>query len=57
MALHSIQSSVLTVESTHTAPIVKQHTVTPLIAPDVNPCPVPLVQSRGGLTAHGAPGQ
>ncbi|CAI9576853.1 unnamed protein product [Staurois parvus] len=39
MALHSraIQSSVLTVKHTNTAHILKQHTVNPLIAPDVNP--------------------
>ncbi|CAI9533476.1 unnamed protein product, partial [Staurois parvus] len=33
----AIQSSVLTVENKYTAHIVKQHTVNPLIAPDVNP--------------------
>ncbi|CAI9574178.1 unnamed protein product, partial [Staurois parvus] len=38
MALHrrAIQSSVLTVKHTFPAPIVKQHTVNPLIAPHVN---------------------
>ncbi|CAI9575786.1 unnamed protein product [Staurois parvus] len=51
MAVHStaIQSSVLTVKHTDTAPYVKysQHTVNPLIALMLTPsCPVPLVQCQ-----------
>ncbi|CAI9550613.1 unnamed protein product [Staurois parvus] len=60
MALHSraIQSSVLTVKHTHTQHTVKQHTVNLWSPQMLTPsCPVSLVQSRGGLTTHGATGQ